>query len=95
MNAHDQRFAQLIAFLLQRDGVQGLTEVVITVANEVGIRGWLEEALFARVSNARAPMASHLPDETARLKAQLEMCLDERFPPWQRPRRDDPGPDAT
>jgi hypothetical protein len=96
MNAHDRRLLSKLVYLIERDGIERLAKGLIEAITKIGFRGWFEELVHAQItgtppiSNEREPPAS--PDRD--LKAQLEMDMNQRFPPWQRMRDDEP-PDAA
>lgn len=46
MNIYDRRFAADISLILNRDGPDALATILIRVAEDVGFRGRLEEAVF-------------------------------------------------
>jgi hypothetical protein len=54
MRILDRRFANDLAYLLDRDGPDEVAQILLRVANEIGVRGSLEVAVWKHV-RARHP----------------------------------------
>jgi hypothetical protein len=61
----DARFAADLAAFVRRDGIGALAAIVPEVANELGCRGALEEAICARVRGHRPPRVSLVEEPDA------------------------------